>query len=313
MGFGNSACASWQSRHVVALIVLNHNRKQMLLECLRHAEASSYEALHIVMVDNGSTDGSVEAVESFHPKVRVVRNTVNVGVAGGRNTGIRWVKEHLNVRYVVFIDNDTLLDRDAIAQLVAAVRDDDRIGLAAPKAYRSKENKMLVSAGGMHFNPYTGVVRDVASGRMDRGQYNRSKEIQACPGFAFLVRCEVFPRVGYFDETFNPYGWEDIDFSLRARRAGFRIAYAPAAIIYHTGGRAGRGVVSLYEHHKARNMLYFIKRHTTMLQWIVFLCVLPIRTLVRITREIGSGNGGVVLTWLNSLRKSDRKGTGNTL
>ena len=140
---------------------------------------------------------------------------------------------------------------------------------------------------------------------IDRGQYDLPRDVQACAGYAFLVRRAVFRRIGLFDETFNPYGWEDVDFSLRAAEAGFRIVYAPRSVVYHAGGRVGRGIVELYERHKARNMLYFVRRHTTMLQWCCFLGILPFRAFVRIVREVARGNGGVVWTWIVSLWKRD--------
>ena len=238
----------------VAVVVINYNGKDMLLECLRSVELATYRPLHIVVVDNGSTDGSVHAVQNLHPGVQIVRKGYNAGVSGGRNAGVRWVMDRLHTEYVVFLDNDTQVEPDAVGELVAAANRDPRIGLVTPKAFRRKGDRELLSAGGLHFNPYTGVLRDVATGEVDSGQYDVARDVQACPGFAFLVRQVVFRDVGFFDETFNPYGWEDADLSLRAARAGIRIVYAPKAVVYHAGGRVGRGIVDLYEKHKARNM-----------------------------------------------------------
>ncbi len=291
-----------------ALVVLNYNGKDLLLECLKHLEAADYRPLHTVVVDNGSTDGSADAIQRLHPGIHLVRNGCNAGVAGGRNVGVRWVEEHLGADYIIFLDNDTQIEPSAVRELVAAANQHPQIGLVAPKAFRKRGDNVLLSAGGMHFNPYTGVLRDVASGEVDRGQYEQPRDVQACPGFAFLVRWAVFQRIGLFDEAFNPYGWEDVDLSLRAAREGFRIVYAPKAVVYHAGGRAGRGVVSFYERHKARNMFYFVRRHTTTLQWLCFLCVLPLRALGRAIKEVAKGNGRVVLTWLGTLYKTDEVG-----
>ena len=155
----------------------------------------------------------------------------------------------------------------------------------------------------MSFNPYTGVIRDVASGEIDAGQHDTPREVQACSGFAFLVRREVFARVGLFDENFNPYGWEDVDISLRAAKDGFRVVYEPKAVVYHLGGRAGRGTVEVYERHKARSLLYFIRQHTTRWQRLCCWCVLPLRAVARVAKEIAKGNVRVVHAWLGAITR----------
>lgn len=289
-------------RAAVAIVVLNHNGKDLLLQCLQSIEAVDYRPLSSVVVDNGSTDGSAEEVRRLYPGIHLVPVGYNAGVSGGRNAGIRYVEEHLQTEYILFLDNDTQIEPDAVREFVAAADRDARIGLVVPKAFRKKGDSRLLSAGGMGFNPYTGALRDVAGGEIDRGQYDLSRGVQAGPGFAFLVRSAVYRKIGLFDETFNPYGWEDVDFSLRAGKAGFRIVYSPKAVVYHAGGRVGRGIIRHYERNKARNMLYFVRRHTTIPQWVCFLCVFPVLAFGRVMKEVLSGNGRVVLEWVKSMR-----------
>jgi GT2 family glycosyltransferase len=285
-------------RAAVAIVVLNHNGREMLLQCLRSVEAADYRPISTVVVDNGSIDGSVEEVRRRFPAVHLVLVGHNSGVSGGRNAGIRFVEERLQSEYILFLDNDTQIEPDAVREFVAASGNDPAVGIVAPKAFRKKGDPCLLSAGGMSFNPYTGALRDVACGEVDRGRHDRCRDVQAGPGFAFLVRRSVHRKIGLFDETFNPYGWEDVDFSLRAGKAGFRVVYAPKAVVYHSGGRAGRGTILRYERHKARNLLYFVRRHTTIPQWLCFLCVFPVLASVRVTKELLSGNGRVVLAWV---------------
>lgn len=294
----------------VALIVLSYQRKALLLTCLESATASRYRPCHIVVVDNGSTDGSADAVELSFPGVTVLRSKENRGVAGGRNFGAHWVFDNLDAAFLVFIDDDTLIEPDTVGEMVDAIRGHREIGLISPKAYRRRGDQQLLSAGGLQFNPYTGTLNDVASGELDRGQYESIRDIQACPGFAFLVRREVFDSIGLFDEHFNPYGWEDADFSLRAGEAGYRLVYAHRAIVYHLGGRVGRGPIEKYEYHKARSMFYFVRRHTNRVQWVCFLLVLPCRSLARIGSELLRGRFNVVRMWLSSLRSNT--GTGDS-
>ena len=296
--------AKARSEHAVAVIVLNHQRRDLLLECLEAVRTTLHSPCEVVVVDNGSTDGSADAAERAHPDIIVLRNPSNEGVAGGRNAGARWVLENLDAHYLVFIDNDTLLEPETIGHLVLAATEDPEIGLVAPKAFRRKGDRRLLSAGGLQFNPYTGALHDVASGEPDHESHDRPRLIQACPGFAFLVRRDVFERIGFFDEHFNPYGWEDADFSLRAGYGGYKVAYAPNAVVYHLGGRAGRGAVIDYEFHKARSMFYFVRRHTNLLQWLCFCLLLPIRSIMRIGAELSHGRFDVVRVWMRSLKQS---------
>jgi GT2 family glycosyltransferase len=289
----------------VAVVILNHNGRDLLPDCLQHAEQLAYSPLHILVVDNGSEDGSVTEVERRHPTVRLLRNKENRGVAGGRNSGVDWVQSNLNADYILFLDNDTTVEPDALNELVKVAESDPRIGLVSPKAFRRKGDPTLLSAGGLHFNPYTGVLRDVADGELDSALDREPRDVQACPGFAFLARRTMLEEVGLFDECFNPYGWEDADLSLRACRQGYRIAYAPAAVVYHAGGRAGRGIIDPYERHKARNLFTFVRRHTTPFQWLCFLGLLPFRVGARVCREVLSGNGHVVKSWLDGLKQRE--------
>ena len=170
---------------------------------------------------------------------------------------------------------------------------------------------MLLAAGGMGFNAYTGSAWDVAAGEPDSGRHDRPRDVQACPGYAMFVSAPAVERIGGFDDGFNPYGWEDVDFSLRARQSGFRIVYAPAAVVFHAGGRIGRGPVSAYETQKARQLFRLVRRNGSPLQWSCFLLLFPLRALWRVTREIAAGNPQVVGAWLRGLlawiRTPDRR------
>ena len=175
------------------------------------------------------------------------------------------------------------------------------LAIVTAKAFGSKNDKVLLAAGGMGFNPYTGLAWDVAAGDCDRGQHDRPRDVQACPGYAMFVRAAVVERVGGFHDGFNPYGWEDVDFSLRAGREGFRIVYAPRAIVYHAGGQIGRGPVSAYEANKARHLVRLVLRNSTWLQWCCFLTLFPLRSFWRVLRELLVGDPRLVGVWLKGL------------
>lgn len=281
----------------VVIVVLNRNGRHLLPGCLAAVAALDRPPVAVLLVDNASSDGSREFVTAEYPAVRVIAVETNYGVASGRNLAIDAALAEADADWVLFIDNDTLLDPAAAERLVAAGEIDERIGLVAAKAYRRPGERLLASAGGMRFYPWRGVACDVADGEIDDGGFDTPRDIQACPGYALFVRRSVIETIGPFDAGFNPYGWEDVDYSLRAAKAGFRLRYAPDAVVHHAGGRAGRGPNIDYERHKAAKMFLLVRRHSTPAQHAVFLASLPVRALVRVSKELMSGNPGVALAW----------------
>jgi GT2 family glycosyltransferase len=279
------------------LVILNRNGQHLLPGCLEAVAALSRPPLAVILVDNGSSDGSVRATREMHPEVQILVSPTNLGVSGGRNLGLAAAMRVPGAEWVLFMDNDTTLDPQAVDRLVQARAGDPRVGMVVPKAYRRHGEKVLASAGGMRFAAWRGAAWDVAAGCIDDGSFDHTGDVEAACGFAFFVRRTVLAAVGPFDEAFNPYGWEDVDYSLRVRAAGFRIVYAPDAIVYHAGGRAGRGAVPEYERHKVAKMLYLVRRHGSPLDRLAFLSLLPLRAIYRVGRELASGNPGVVVAW----------------
>ena len=276
--------------NLVVIIVLNINKKEDTLECLERVFALSDCSYEVIVVDNGSTDGSVEAIAAAFPKVHLVKSPKNLGVSGGRNLGIRYA-DKFNHKYLLFLDNDTLVKKDSLNKMMKAIEKDPRIGIISPKSYKSGDAKIIACAGGMKVNLYTGSIWNVGLGEMDKGQYDQPKFITSCAGFAFLVRREVIQHVGPFDEIFNPYGWEDVDFSLRSTKLGFKIFYEPQALVYHKGGKFGRGTpLPEYERYKARNFFILMKCHANPLQWVSLILWFPLKAVFFIANELLRGH-----------------------
>ncbi len=274
-------------------MILNHDRKRDLLRCVESTLALRDSPFELVVVDNGSQDGSWEALREAYPEVQGVRSERNLGSPSGRNLGLRYADAHFRYRYLLFLDEDTSLDPSLLRELVAALEADPGVGIACPKAYREAPSRELMSVG-MSVNFSTGSIRDLGAGETDVGQYDAPRDVDACGAFGFLMRGELARALGGFDEAFSPYGWADVDLCLRARRRGARIRYVPSARIHHKGGREARGFVPTYERYKARNFFWLVGRHANPLQWLSCGIFTGLRTLRRAAGLLLRGELGVV-------------------
>jgi GT2 family glycosyltransferase len=202
---------------------------------------------------------------------------------------MRWAGEHLAYRYLLFLDDDTVVDPRLADELVAVLRRHPDAGLATPKAYRAGSDALLASAGGMRVRLGSGSITDIGAGQRDGGQFADPAAVDACVGFAVLGRREALERVGGFDDRYNPYGWEEVDLSLRIRQLGYLIRYAPGAVCWHAGGTPGRGRrILAYERGKVLNYLRLMRRHATAGEWLAFMALLPFRAARLLSAQVGS-------------------------
>jgi GT2 family glycosyltransferase len=290
-----------QHAELVTIIILNLNKKDDTLKCLESVFKLDYHPIEVVLVDNGSTDGSVEGVCKAYSEVHVVKSCTNLGVSGGRNLGIEYANQKFDYDYIFFLDNDSIIEDTTLRKLVESLKQDSQSGVALPKAYKTLPFSEIMSVG-INVNLYTGSIYDIGAGEIDQGQYNKPGYVPACGGFGLLCKREVLSQIGWFDEAFNPYGWEDVDFSLRARKGGFKILYVPKALIYHKGGKVGRGrALPEYEKYKVRNFFVLMKRHANLLHWACFVFMTPLKTIFLIIKGVYTGDSKVLFAQLRGL------------
>jgi GT2 family glycosyltransferase len=286
-------------------IILTWNQKDDTVRCLRSFQTVEYPRLEIVLVDNASDDGTVESVFEEFPNVHVVRNSANEGVAGGRNIGIAYATRHFAYDYLLYIDNDTVVTRNFLRPLVNTMEGDRNIGIAVPKLYIMGEERVLDSAGGSNVNFWTGSARGRGYGEIDQGQYDGPDTPACVPCGIALARRSVIEICNGFNAEFNPYGPEDLDFSLRVKEQGFSFRYVPASVIYHKGNKTGFGTyTSEYAALKGRNLRKFMKRHATRYQWVCFNALLPLLALRTLIREIARGNAKAPLRLVRGYLRS---------
>lgn len=215
------------------VIVVAHNGRGYLGDCLDSLQASGTDASQIVVVDNHSADGSAAFVEAEFPEITVLLSDANLGYGGATNVAIREAAKRTDwasIEFVAVLNQDVVSGPNWIDELVAALGSDDTVALATPKVLL-RNNPHVVNACGNSVH-LTGITTCRGWGRLG-SEFTRGTEIAAVSGAAFVARKSVFEAVlGGFDPLFFLY-LEDTDLSLRAALAGFRAIYVPDAVVYH--------------------------------------------------------------------------------
>ncbi|MBI4719877.1 MAG: glycosyltransferase family 2 protein [Chitinivibrionia bacterium] len=251
----------------VAIIVLSWNGKELTLACLDSLLGLAYENAKILLVDNASTDGTVEAVRKrFGGSVEIIRNAANLGFARGNNAGIEEALRR-NADFILLLNNDTVVDAMLIDHLVGAMVRSPGIGIAGPKIYYFDPPDRIWFAGGEVFL-WRGTAKHAGIRRRDRGQYDEERDVGYVTGCALMVRRAVVESIGMLDPSYRAY-FEDTDFCMRAKRAGFGIRYVPHGKVWHkisrsTGGQIGFRKISL----KLRSTIRFFGRYARPYHWL---------------------------------------------
>jgi hypothetical protein len=233
------------TRPPVTVVIPTWNGWGMLRECLQALQRQTVAPHRVLVVDNGSVDGTVEHLAAQFPHVQVVALPVNEGFAGGCNAGMAAVPDD----DVVLLNNDALPRPDWLAELVAAAHEDERAGLVTSKLLDGSD---LVESTGDYLDPFA-VPSHRGRGGPDDGRFDtRTELLSACAGAVF-VRRAMLRDIGDFDEAFFAY-YEDVDLSLRARLAGWSVRYAPRAVVNHAGSATSNAVPGFRRYHTARNI-----------------------------------------------------------
>ena len=244
----------------VFIIILNWNGWRDTVDCVESCRKLSYPSVRILIVDNGSTDGSEAILRERFPDLDVIRTGDNLGFAGGNNVGITCALER-GAEYVWLLNNDTVVEPDALSGLVQVAESDDSIGMAGSKIVYYDDPERLWYAGAIldPARPHCPAHRGL--GERDRGQYADTAETGYVTGCSLLARREMIEEVGLLDDDLFLY-FEDVDWSARARRAGWRLMYAPASVVRHKESASTGGAVSpAVMYYTARNRLAFVRRN----------------------------------------------------
>jgi len=273
---------------LISIIILNWNGKKFLKKCLTSIIDTTYQNYEIIVVDNGSSDESIELIENEFPYVKLIKNNENLGFSKGNNIGIKNSKGN----YLLILNNDTeILDKNWLNNAIKIFESDKEIGIVGCKLIYP--NGKLQHAGGK-FNFLKPSVSILKGNKEDSNkiEYNEEGVVDWVCGAAMFVKREVIEKIGMFEEMFSPAYYEDTDFCMRVRKAGYKIVYAPTIEILHYESPSKKQYKSEYmDYILARNDTLFLLLH-------IPLKYLPIR-IVLITDILIS-----MIKWSPTYRKS---------
>ncbi len=274
------------SHPLVACVVLNWNGGEIVLECLHSLSELDYPNLEIIVSDNGSTDGSIEAIRDLHPQVTLLENGRNLQFAGGNNVGIEYALER-DADYILLINNDTVSDPRLVSELVEVGETDERIGLLGPKIYYHSDPALIWYAGG-RVSLWRGLVKHRGIREPDRGRYDDVEDTGYITGCALMMKREVPEQIGLLDPSYVAYA-EDTDLSLRAAKAGFRLVYVPSAVLWHRIGASWGVVTGRKIFRKLRSQAILLRRHAPPWAWFTTIPLFFVLDGIRILWLIVTG------------------------
>ncbi|OQY29170.1 MAG: hypothetical protein B6244_04855 [Candidatus Cloacimonetes bacterium 4572_55] len=290
----------------VYCIILNWNGRQLLCETVNSVQKMTYPNFEIVVVDNGSEDGSEETIEADYPDVTLVKNETNLGFGEGNNVGMQYALDH-NVEWIFLLNNDIEVHPNLLSELIQAALPVEKIGALGPKIYFFEKPETFWFAGGQ-INFWTGSISHRGLRKKDHGQYNEISETDYITGCALLIHASALKEVGLFDPIYSPAYSEDADLCQRLRLAGYKLIYVPSAQVWHkVSSSSGGGMTSFKTQLKVEHNLIFFKRYAHWYQWPSIVVSIGTMTIFFLFQQLIKGNFKIINALFKGFWKALRR------
>lgn len=275
----------------IIVLILTYKQREKTLACLAQLLNHDDIPFRVLVWDNGSQDDTLTHVGKSFPEVLTHYSEQNLGVAGGRNAAAQMAMRDFGATNMLFLDNDILVEPGFVGALYKPFENDPQLGQTQAKLRFMHDRSLINDGGGARISFVFWRVTPVGFGEPDKGQYDKPHPCISCGG-AMMVRADVFQQLNGFDPLFGPFGPEDLDFSLRLQKAGYKAMYIPKAVGYHQVSHTfGEGYSEEYARHKSRHWLAFMRRHANTTQKIAFYLIgVPVLAVQVFIREARRGN-----------------------
>ena len=270
----------------VFIIILNWNGYQDTIACINSLQSIAYPNFRIVLVDNGSTDGSEALLRERFPSINLIQTGRNLGFTGGNNVGMRYALDN-GADYIVLLNNDTTVDKHVITELVTVAESDKTAGMLCSKIYFYDRPDILWYAGAS-FYPWLGWGRHRGYNVRDQGQFDSTEETERPTGCALMVSRALCEKIGLLREEYFCY-CEDLDWGMRAQKAGYKIMYVPASKVWHKVSRSTNAGSATSLYYAVRNMFMCLdanKPLPALLRFVRFGIVLSAAILSLFTHAL---------------------------
>ena len=206
-------------------------------------------------------------IHSNH-KLILIKNNANYGFAGGNNIGIKYALKSLNSDYVLLLNNDTVVDRDFLTELVEVAESSPEIGFVGAKTYFYDMENTIQAAGGGKIDLKQAIALEIASNQIDNGKYDENGELDYVSGSCMLCKRKMLDKIGMLNEKYFMY-WEDVDWCFRGKNIGYKSVYAFKSKIWHKAGVSSLNPLKI--HYYTRNRIYFMKQNISRANYLKFL------------------------------------------
>ena len=269
----------------VAIVIVNWNKKSYVLNLLNSLRRINYDNYEITVVDNASGDGSVEAIKEQFTDINLIVNFNNLGGTGGFNTGIRYALEKGGYKYIWLLDNDAVVERDTLVELVKVMETDESIGITGSMIL-NPDNKELIVELGLNIDWDTGIVKPFMENYKISEIKDGIYEVDYVAACSALVRVDSLLKMGLIDERYFIW-WDDTDLGLSIRKTGKKVAGVTKSIVYHPTEKDWL----LINYYNNRNALLLFSKHANL------------RKRIKIFHRIASySSKGILFFYLNENR-----------
>jgi len=268
-------------------VIVNWNLKEDTLTCIDSLFAAGAIAGQVIVVDNGSSDGSVSALkEHFGPSVHIIQNQQNLGFAVASNLGIQHALDQ-GAQWILLLNNDTYVAPTFLTELASAVQSDARLSVLGPVIlYHDFPDRIWYF--GDRLLPGLLATHSLYRGHIYQERFPFLVPVDFVNGCGMLVKREVFQRVGFFDRAYFMYG-EEVDWCWRARQAGFRPAVATRARMWHKVSMSANRDQGMARYLRIRNQIRFYRSYARGVQLFLMFVFTGLRALWLIGDDVGHG------------------------
>lgn len=245
----------------IGIVVCNYNKASYVVKCIESILNSSFKHMDILVIDNGSTDNSVNELRKFQDRIEIVQNKQNLGGSGGFNTGLRRLLQK-QYKYIMLIDNDVILEKEAIEQLYHFMEQKKEVGLAGAKIMKMDDKEYLQEMGAMIDYDNLGV-KPFFAGEKDREDIPDVIYCDYVPACALIARVAAIRKVGILPED-NFIYWDDMEWGYNFNQAGYKVASYGKSKVWHKGG-VTISANTFQTYYWYRNKIkFFLKHHVNM-------------------------------------------------